>query len=40
MKKILILEDNLAALEHLAGIVRELDTRNALYTFTNIKDAY
>lgn len=40
LKKILILEDNLAALEHLAGIVRELDTRNALYTFTNIKDAY
>lgn len=40
MKKILILEDNLAALEHLAGIVRELDTRNALFTFTNIKDAY
>ena len=40
LKKILILEDNLAALEHLAGIVRELDTRNALFTFNNIKDAY
>lgn len=40
MKKILILEDNPAALEHLASIVRELDTRNMVFTFANIKDAY
>lgn len=40
MKKILILEDNPAALEHLANIVRDLDTKNVIYAFTNIKDAY
>ena len=40
LKKILILEDNRAALEHLAGIVREVNTKNVVYSFDNIKDAY
>lgn len=40
LKKILILEDNSIALEHLAGIVREVDTRNIVFTFDCIKDAY
>lgn len=40
LKKILILEDNPAALEYLAGIVRELDPRNTIFTFDNCKDAY
>ena len=40
MKKILILEDNPAALEHLTNIVRDLDIKNTIYSFNNIKDAY
>ena len=40
MKKILILEDNPAILEQLGNIVRELDDRNAVYCFDNVKDAY
>jgi len=40
LKKILILEDNLAAMELLGNIVHELDDRNEVYTFTNVKDAY
>lgn len=40
MRKILILEDNLAALEHLAGIIRELDIKNEVYSFVDLKDAY
>lgn len=39
-KKILILEDNPATLEHLTNIVREVDNHNAVYFFDNIKDAY
>lgn len=40
MKKVLILEDNAAALEHLTGLVREVDTKNVIFSFDNIKDAY
>lgn len=40
MKKILILEDNPAALEHLAKMVQELDIKNTVYAFDNTKDAY
>lgn len=40
MKKILILEDNLAAQEHLAGIIREVDRKTEVYSFADVKDAY
>lgn len=40
MKKVLILEDNSAALEHLTNIVRDLDTKNVVYAYNNTKDAY
>lgn len=40
MRKILVLEDNLAALEHLAGIIREVDMKNTVYCFADIKSAY
>ncbi len=40
LKKILILEDNMVALEHLTNIVSELDIKNAVYPFDNVKDAY
>lgn len=40
MRKILVLEDNLAALEHLTGIIRELDMRSEVYSFADLKDAY
>lgn len=40
LKKILILEDNSAALEHLTGIIKELDVRHEVYSFVNLKDAY
>lgn len=40
MRKILILEDNLAALEHLTGIVKEVDMKNEVYSFADMKDAY
>lgn len=40
MKKILILEDNQAAANHLAAIVQELEPRNTIYCFDNTKDAY
>lgn len=40
LKKILILEDNEIVLEHLAGLVRELDIKNVIYSFNNVKDAY
>lgn len=40
MRKILILEDNLAALEHLAGIISEVDMRSEVYSFVDIKNAY
>jgi len=40
LKKVLILEDNAAALEHLTGLVREMDVKNTVFSFNNIKDAY
>lgn len=40
MRKILILEDNLAAREHLVGIVGEVDGEKEVYSFDDIKDAY
>lgn len=40
MKKILILEDNPAALEYLTNIVADMDTKNVIYAFHNTKDAY
>ncbi len=40
MKKILILEDNPVALEHLANIVRDLGTKNVAYGFRDIRDVY
>ena len=40
MKKILVLEDNPAMLEHLQNIVEEVDPNNVVYAFTNTKDAY
>ncbi len=40
MKKVLILEDNQATLAHLSSIVKELDMKNVVYSFTNVKDAY
>lgn len=40
MKKILIIEDNPAALEHLTNIARDVDNKNIIYAFNNIKDAY
>lgn len=40
MKKILILEDNSATLEQLTAIVQEVDSRNEVYPFDNVKDAY
>ena len=39
MKKILILEDNSATLEQLTAIVQEVDSRNEVYPFDNVKDA-
>lgn len=40
MRKILVLEDNIAAQEHLTGIIREVDVKNEVYSFADIKDAY
>lgn len=40
MKKILILEDNLTTLKNLTKIVRDLDERNAVFSFCELKDAY
>ncbi len=40
MKKILILEDNPAILAHIARLVQELDRKEAVYPFDNVKDAY
>lgn len=40
MKKILILDDNPAALKHLAGIIKEMELRNEVYSFMKLKDAY
>lgn len=38
MKKILILEDNLTTLKNLTKIVRDLDERNAVFSFCELKD--
>ena len=40
LKKILILEDNYAAMEHLVSLASELDIQNSLFRCDNIKDAY
>lgn len=40
MKKILILEDNPLALEHLTNIVCDLGTENVVYSYSNTRDAY
>lgn len=40
MKKILILEDNPVTLAHLANIIQEVDTKNMIYSWDNVKDAY
>lgn len=40
MKKILILEDNISALEYMENIVHQLDIKNGVYAFRNTKDAY
>lgn len=40
VKKILILEDNLAALEHLERIIEEVDGNNEVYSFSDTRDAY
>ena len=40
MKKILILEDNLTTLKNLTKIVPDLDERNAVFSFCELKDAY
>lgn len=40
MKKILILEDNYVAREHLASLINELEIQNTLFRCDNIKDAY
>lgn len=40
MKKILILEDNLTTLKNLTKIVQNIDERNAVFSFCELKDAY
>ncbi|MDE7268296.1 MAG: LytTR family DNA-binding domain-containing protein [Lachnospiraceae bacterium] len=40
MKKILVLEDNHGILDQLTDIVREIDIKNTVYPFDNVKDAY
>lgn len=40
LKKILVLEDNGAAMEHIAALIRELGISNMLFDCDNIKDAY
>lgn len=40
MKKILILEDNPVALEHLSNIVCDLRTKSVVYGFSDTRDAY
>ena len=39
-KKILILEDNDAALIHIAGLINEIDNKLDIKMFNNIRDAY
>lgn len=40
MKKVLILEDNLTTLMNLTQIVQDVDAKNAVYPFHELKDAY
>lgn len=40
MKKILLLEDNLTTLKNLAQLVQNIDTKNIIYPFHDLKDAY
>lgn len=40
MKKVLVLEDNPIMLSHLCDIIRKTDTRNEIYSFDNITEAY
>lgn len=40
MKKILILEDNPTTLKNLTQIVQNVDIKNAVYSFHELKDAY
>lgn len=40
MKKILILEDNLTTLKNLSQITRNIDTKNTVYAFHDLKNAY
>lgn len=40
MKKILVLEDNHAILTRLTDIIKEIDIKNVVYPFDNVKDAY
>ena len=40
MKKILILEDNLTTLKNLTQIVKNVDAKNVVYPFHDLKDAY
>lgn len=40
MKKILILEDNPLILAHIAEVVREVNMKETVYPFDNMKDAY
>lgn len=40
LRKVLILEDNLAAQRHLAGIIAKVPVKNEVYSFADMKDAY
>lgn len=40
MKKVLVLDDNPAMLEHISNIIYETDIKSEIYSFNNVKDAY
>lgn len=40
MKKVLVLDDNPAMLEHISNIIHETDIKNEVYSFKNVKEAY
>lgn len=40
MKKIVVLEDNLVTLEYVMSLIKEIDDRNLVYGFSDLKDAY
>lgn len=40
MKKVLVLDDNPAILEHISNIVHEIDIKSEVYSYDNVKDAY